>query len=195
MRLSKQKTKHNSLGECSVGTHSGFFLDVTIIFLFSRLFICRFDFVHRRLNSFIALQTLGSLVQAWSIKDKVSYLHRTITGIGFRAFGPFLIPLLWGETCKPNKILKTRKNTKSKQWHSAQIIILTPILLKTLHHITTLYLLIFPTVKFKMTEKWTGYLAFWDSHELHGAPIRETWGTKLGQNGLRRPNPKINASS
>lgn len=28
-----------------------------------------------------------------------TYLHRTITGIGFKAFGPFLMPLLWGEVC------------------------------------------------------------------------------------------------
>lgn len=37
----------------------------------------------------------------------MAYLHRTSTGIGFKAFGPFLIPLLDLEICiktKPSKI-------------------------------------------------------------------------------------------
>jgi len=33
-----------------------------------------------------------------------------MTGIGLRAFGPFLIPLLWGETCMPGKTIKNVNN-------------------------------------------------------------------------------------
>jgi hypothetical protein len=38
-------------------------------------------------------------------KHTKAYLHRTSTGIGFRAFGPFLIPLLWGEVYMKNKTI------------------------------------------------------------------------------------------
>lgn len=31
---------------------------------------------------------------------KKTYLQQTITGTGFRAFGPFLRPFLYFETCK-----------------------------------------------------------------------------------------------
>ena len=33
-------------------------------------------------------------------------MHRIITDIGFKAFGPFLMPLLWGETCMVDILLK-----------------------------------------------------------------------------------------
>ena len=34
-------------------------------------------------------------------------MHRIITDIGFKAFGPFLMPLLWGETCMVDILLKS----------------------------------------------------------------------------------------
>ena len=33
-------------------------------------------------------------------------MHRIITDIRFKAFGPFLMPLLWGETCMVDILLK-----------------------------------------------------------------------------------------
>lgn len=32
------------------------------------------------------------------------YLQRIMTGVGFKAFGPFLMPLLWGDTYMYKKI-------------------------------------------------------------------------------------------
>ena len=48
-------------------------------------------------------KTQVSKEQKW----KNTYLHRIITGTGFKAFGPFLMPLLWGEVCMIDSFLKS----------------------------------------------------------------------------------------